>query len=72
MLPDVISQDITTSIPVNNSISEYSDTEEPQSDYITIPSDVFNINKLESQNSKDLIQAICAFKNFLSTKWGVV
>ena len=52
------------------SISEYSDTEEPQSDYITIPSDVFNINKLESQNSKDLIQAIGAFKNFLSTKWG--
>ena len=70
MLPDVISQNINTSIPVNSSIFEYSDTEEEQIDDITTPSDVFNINKLESHNSKDLVQAIGAFKNFLSTKWG--
>ena len=69
MLPDVI-QNTTTSIPVLKSIFDYSDSEETQTDDFPNPSDEFNINRLESHISKDLLQATSDFRKFLATKWG--
>ena len=68
VLADIISNDITNSVPVNNSVFEYSPTVEDISEEVT--TDTFNISRLKSHISNNLIRAIKSFKEFLSTRWG--